>query len=208
MAAWSDVKDQIAFRLNRPNYPRPVIQLAAEEVAQKLSSEGLFPQEQTDTTITTNPGQFFYLLARGIVEIRMVRLMLGGGVWIPLTRARSYEDILIADPIQPPFTAIPSTAKTFGRLLRIWPTPNAQYPLEVTVERRVDVPTDDTDTQSFWCDEGRMLMINAACAYIAGTFLHQPDWAQGFLTAASEAQDSLDVITNVRNGPHLVVPHL
>lgn len=204
---WADVKDTIAFRLNRPNYNRDFIQLMCEERANVLSAQGFFPQEQTDTSITTNAGQYMYLLARGMVEVRMARLMLNGGVWIPLTRARSYEDILIADPLQPPFTAIPSTAKVFGRMIRLWPTPNAQFPLELTVVRRADIPTDDTDATSFWVDEGRTLIVNEVCKHIAAEVLHQPDWASQFGASGTEASDAIEVISNVRNGPHISQPY-
>lgn len=204
---WADVRDQIAFRLNRRNLDRGYIQLMAEERADVMAADGFYPSQQTSMQITTEPGQYFYTLPKGIVTIMMVRFLLTQ-VWIPLTMARSYEDILIADPVQPPFTAIPSTARVFGRLLRLFPTPNSQYPLELTVERRVDIPSDDNDIDSFWVNEGRALIINRTCEHIARELLRDPDRADQYRISGDEARDAMDEITHTRNGPTVVARYL
>ena len=179
----------------------------AEERADILASEGYYPSQITDTTITTQPGQYFYLQPKGTVKILMVRFLLTQ-VWIPLSWARRYEDILLADPIQPPFTAIPSSARSFGRLLRLFPTPNDQYPLELSLEATIPVPTNDQDTTSFWVNEGRSLMINMTCQHIALEYLRDPDRAALHKQAADEAKDSLEEVTHTRNGPVVMEPHL
>jgi hypothetical protein len=204
---WAAVKRAIAARLNRPNLDPAVIQMFAEERADVMAADGFWPSQQTDTELTTEPGQYFYLLPRGITNILMVRLQLNS-IWIPLAWARSYEDILIADPVQPPFTAIPSSGRVFGRLLRLFPTPNDQYPLELTVERRVDIPSDDTDTQSFWCNEGRALIINRTCEHIAQELLRDPDRAAMHKSVGDEARDAMDEITHSRNGPTVMSRYL
>lgn len=205
--AWADVKKSIALRLNRPSLDPALIQLFAEERADVMAADGFWPSEQTDTRITTQTGQYFYLLPKGIVKILMVRLLLTS-IWIPLSYARSYEDILISDPVQPNFTAIPAMARTFGRLLRLFPTPNAQYPIELTVERRVDIPTDDADTQSFWVNEGRALIVNRVCEHIAQEVFRDPDRAALHRTSGDEARDAMDEITHARSGPHVVRGYL
>ena len=197
---WLDVKRAIALRLNRPNLDPAVIQFFAEERADVAAADGFFAGQQTNTNITTQPGQYFYLLPRGITNILMVRLQLNS-IWIPLSWARSYEDILIADPVQPAFTAIPSTGRVFGRLLRLFPTPNAQYPLELTVEGRIDIPTDDGDTQNFWVNEGRAFIINRTCEHIAQELFRDPDRAAMHKASADEARDAMDEITHSRGGP-------
>jgi hypothetical protein len=203
---WADVKTQIAFRLNRSNLDPSYIQLMAEERADMIASESWYPSQQTNTDITTEFGQYMYLLPKGTVNILMVRFLLTQ-VWIPLTRARRYEDILLADPVQPPFTAIPSTARAFGRLLRLFPTPNGQYPLELSLERRIDIPTDDQDAESFWVNEGRAWIINRTAEHIAREYLRDPDRANNHKMAADDAEDKLTEITHARNGPHIMEPH-
>lgn len=204
---WADVKGQIAFRLNRPNLDPKFIQLMAEERAQVMAADGFYPSQQTNTTITTQVGQYFYLLPQSVVNILFVRLLLNA-VWIPIYRARSYEDILIADPVQPPFTAIPATGRVFGRLLRLFPTPNAQYQLELTVEARIDIPTDDNDSQNFWVNEGRALIINRTCEHIAIELLRDADRAANHKAAGDEARDALDETTHVRNSPQVMERYL
>ena len=121
--------------------------------------------------------------------------------------ARSYEDILIADPVSPPFTAIPSTARVYGRMLRLFPTPNGQYPLELSLDQRIGIPTDDQDTTSFWVNEGRTLIVNAVCAHLAAELLRDPDRAQIHQAVMEEAKDSLAENTFSRNGPHILRQH-
>lgn len=203
---WADVKAQVAFRLNRPNLDPAYIQLMAEERADVLAADGFLPSEQTNTTITTQPGQYFYNLPRGVTRVLMVRLLLNN-IWIPLTWAKRYEDILLSDPVQPPFTAIPSQARAYGRLLRLFPTPNAQYGLELSVDQNVMVPTDDNDSENYWVNEGRALMINAVCQHIAQELFRDPDRASNHAEAAQEAMDALTAITHVRNGPHIIEQH-
>jgi len=200
---WSDVKSTIAFRLNRPNLDPNFIQFMSEEVTTNLASEGFWPSQVTNTQITTQPGQYFYLLPNGLVKILFIRFLLTQ-VWIPLTWVRRYEDILLSDPVQPPFTAIPSQARAFGRMLRLFPTPNSNYPLELTVEQRVAVPTDDDDTTNFWVDEGRPLMVAKVCAKIAREYLRDMDRATTFDDAAIEAMDAVESISHSRNGPKLM----
>jgi hypothetical protein len=207
VTTWADVKQTIGVRLNRPNLDPTLIQMFAEERADVLSAKGFFPSEQTDVSITTNPGQYFYLLARGITNIQFVRFLLSS-IWIPLSRARSIEDILMADPVQPSFTAIPSSGRVFGRLIRLFPTPNGQYPLELTVTRRVDIPTDDNDDQNFWVNEGRAIIVAEVCKHYALQVIHNKDWVADFTVAGEEAKDSMDDITSVRNGPTIVRPYL
>jgi hypothetical protein len=204
---WSDIKESIAFRLNRPTLPRTFIQLIAQERVQIMESEGFWPSQVTNITITTEPGQYFYVLPSGTTKVLFVRVLLGGssgGVWIPVFLARHYEDMLIADPVAPPFTAIPTTARVFGQMLRLFPTPNAQYVLELTLDKRIDVPTDDQDTTNFWVDEGRALIVNRVCEHLCLELLRDPDRAAFHKTVADEAMDSLTEISHARNGPHLM----
>lgn len=198
--AWGDVKRTIGIRLNKSTLDPTFVQMLAEEAVNTL--DGYFPSEQTDVTITTEPGQYFYLLGRGITKITMVRLLLGS-VWIPLDWAKSYEEILLSDPVQPGFTAIPSKARAYGRLLRLFPTPAGQYPLEISSDRRADVPTDDNDTLSFWVDEGRELIINAVCKKYCLEVIHNPEWAQMYDAQLQKAEDAQLEITTTRNGPHI-----
>ena len=200
---WADVKTTIAYRLNRPSLPPPFIQMIADEQAEVLSSEGWWPQEQTNNDITTEPGQYFYTLPKGTIQIVFIRFLLTQ-VYIPVYMARSYEDILLSDPVAPPFTAIPSTARIFGRSLRLFPTPNGQYPLELSLIQKVPIPSNDQDTTSFWVNEGRTLIVNLVCQHIAQELLRDPDRAALHEKAVEKAMDSIAEISHARNSPHVM----
>jgi hypothetical protein len=203
---WGDVKSSIALRLNRPTIPPAFIQLIAEERAYELASEGYWPQQQTNTALTTEPGQYFYPLPFGTVDVTFIRFLLTS-VFIPVYKARRYEDILISDPTSPPFTAIPSSARVFGRMLRLFPTPNGQYPLELTLNQQVGIPTDDQDTQNFWVNEGRALIVHMTCQHLAQELIRDPDRATMFEGLVQKDMDSLAEISHSRNGPHYMERH-
>lgn len=203
---WGDVKASIAFRLNRPAMDPNFIQFMAEERANVYAAEGFWPSQVTNTEITTQPGQYSYLLPPGTVKILFVRFLLTQ-VWIPLYWARRYEDILLSDVVQPSFTGIPGTCRAFGRILRLFPTPNSNYPLELTLEQRVNIPTDDDDTGNFWVDDGRALIVNSVCSHIAGEYLKDTDRADRHAAAAQEAMDAIESISHSRNGPKIMEQH-
>lgn len=206
LTTWSDVLSTIATRLNRPNLPPAFITMIAQERAQELASEGFWPQEITNTETTTEPGQYFYPLPAGTVDVMFIRYLLTN-VFIPVYKARRYEDILISDPVSPPFTAPPSLARVFGRMLRLFPTPNGQYPLELTLNQRVGIPTDQQDTTSFWVNEGRALIVFTTCQHLASELLRDPDRATLYEGLAQKERDSLSEISHARNGPHFMEKH-
>jgi hypothetical protein len=131
----------------------------------------LYPSEVVNTDIVTNQGQQFYTLPRGTQKIRYIRV-LQNSIWIPVFLADHYDDILYADPQQPPFTSLPVTlAAVLGNQLRLFPTPDGNFPVELTMDQTIVEPTDDDDTDNFWVNDGRMLLINSTCAEICREYL-------------------------------------
>lgn len=204
---WGDVLDQIATRIIRPGLDRLFIQIMADEVVTMLESEGYFPSKQTDETLTTQPGQYMYRVPKGATQVLFARILLGN-VWINVVRANSYEELVAQDPVAPNFTAIPSTMRVFGRLFRLFPTPNANYPIELTVDRKVDLPTDAEDTENFWVDEGRAIIINGTAEYLCRTYTRDYDRADQLAMKFQEAKDSMDIVTYSRQGAALMERYL
>ena len=175
---WGDLKSQIAFRLNRTDLPPPFVQQMAVERIDFWGPQVLFPAEVTNDDTITNVGQQFYPLPRGTQKVRYVRVLYGG-IWIPVYPADDYADILYADPLQPPFTSLPVTLyAVLGNQIRLFPTPDGQYPVELTIDQTIVEPkgtdTDpngDTDTDNFWVRDGRMLLINSTCSEICREYL-------------------------------------
>lgn len=172
--SWSDLQSAITFRLNRPNLPTDfVLEMLYEQIG--YFGPTLFqPAEVTDTSITTSPGVQFYALPSGCQKVTYVRVLYNG-VWIPVGIADSYNEILAADVLQPPFTSLPVTlCRVYGTNIRFFPTPNGQYPVELTMMQTPPAPTDDTDETNVWVADllMRRLLINATCAEICREYLN------------------------------------
>lgn len=169
--SWIDLRNSIKFRLNRDNLPDEFVLEMAQERVDFYGPQLFAPAPTTDYSIITQPGQFFYRLPAGTQEVNYVRVLYNG-IWIPVQLADHYEEILANDPLQPPFTTLPVTlAKVYGNQIRLFPTPNGQYPVELTMMATVAAPTDDNDSTNFWCNDGRILLINATCAQICREYL-------------------------------------
>jgi hypothetical protein len=168
---WAELQSAIPFRLNRSNLPAAFVLEMLLERIDFYGPQIFVPAETTDYSIVTQPGQFFYRLPAGTQQVNFVRVLYNG-VWIPVAIAKHYTDILEADPLQPPFTSLPvSLCRVYGNQIRLFPTPNANYPVELTMMATVAAPTDDQDATNFWVTDGRMLLINAACAEICAEYL-------------------------------------
>jgi hypothetical protein len=168
---WSDLKTAIPFRLNRPKLPADFVEEMALERIDFYGPQLFVPAEVTNYDIKTEPGQFFYRLPAGTQQVNFVRLLYNG-VWIGVAIAKHYSDILESDVLQPPFTSLPvSLCRVYGNQIRFFPTPNAVYPVELTMMQTIAAPTDDNDSTNFWVTDGRILLINATCAEICAEYL-------------------------------------
>ena len=168
---WQELLDTIPFRLNRDDLSADFVEQMANERISFYGPQIFVPSEQTDYSITTEPGQFFYKLPAGTQQVTWVRVLFNG-VWIVVPPAQNYSDILQADPLQPPFTSLPvSMYAVYGNQIRLFPTPNLQYPVEITGMFTIAGPTDPNDETNFWVNDGRVLLINATCAEICREYL-------------------------------------
>ncbi|SRR6266851_1157420 len=209
---WGDLKQTIPFRLNRPDLPDAFVEEMAFERVDFYAPQLFTPSEQTDDSIITQPGQYFYRLPAGTQKVTFVRLLYNG-VWIPVPIADSYNQLLAVDVLQPPFTSLPvSLCRVYGNQLRLFPTPNAQYPVELTLLGTIGAPTVDTDDTNFWVTDGRMLLINATCAEICAEYLDiaVPNSPRIQIYRANEAEALEKLMQNVHamSQPSLMRQHL
>lgn len=170
---WADVQAAIPFRLNRPTLPTDFV---LEMLYERIGYFGPLcfqPSEVTNTDIVTAPGVQFYALPSGTQKVTFVRVLYNG-VWIPVSMPNSYNEILEADVLQPPFTSLPVTmCRVYGTQIRLFPTPDGQYPVELTLMQTPPAPTQDTDETNVWVADSlmRALLINATCAEICREYL-------------------------------------
>lgn len=199
---WGSIKTFIQSRLNRPDIALDLIDTFAREVAQ-LNAPDIFPDGyQTDFSITLQPGQQFYPLSLGTIKVRFARFLLNQ-VWVPIVLLDQYEPLLYADVVQPPIQSVPSIGRVFGNQLRIYPTPNVQYPLELTIEGKVEPPLSD-DQSNFWCGDGRVYLINKTAEKISNEYIQDDSMTVRFARAAQEAHDFLMIQTHASQGPMII----
>lgn len=174
---WGNLKAQIAFRLNRTDLPPDFVQQMAVERVDFWGPQVLYPAEVVNTDTVTEFGRQFYPLPRGCQKVRYVRVLYGG-IWIPVYPADDYADILYADPLQPPFTSLPVTLYAIlGNQIRLFPTPDGEFPVELTIDQTIIEPQStpsmpaDNVSDNFWCQDGRMLLINSTCSEICREYL-------------------------------------
>lgn len=210
---WADLIAQISFRLNRTDLPDVFVRQMLAERVDFYGPQVLYSAEVTNNDIVTNQGQQFYPLPRGCQKVRYVRV-LQSGIWIPVGEAEQYSDLLFADPLQPPFVSLPvSLYKVLGNQIRLFPTPDQNYPVELTMDQTIVEPTQDTDSTNFWVTDGRILLINAACAEVCREYLDIELGPQGprvqlFDQNAQRALDQLMIRSHEMTQPSIMRQHI
>lgn len=169
---WQDFLNSIPFRLNRDDLPADFVEEMANEQITLFGPQLFAPSEQT-SHFSTQPGQYFYPLPAGFQRLTYVRV-LQGGIWIPVAIADSYTDVLSVDPMQPPFTSLPvSLVRVYGNQIRLFPTPNTEYQVELTMMGTVLGPTNPDDDTNFWTNDGNVFLRAATCLAICQEYLDQ-----------------------------------
>lgn len=168
---WGELQAAVPFRLNRDDLPAAFVLEMLYERIDFFGPQVLQPAEQLDYSIVLQPGQQQYTLPTGTQRVDNVRVLYNG-IWIPVPFAERFADILASDPLQPPFTSLPvSMCRVVGNQIRVFPTPNQQYPLELYGLFTIAPPVDPGDSTNWWCTVGRVLLINATCAQICREYL-------------------------------------
>jgi hypothetical protein len=214
---YGELKQQVATRLNRPDLltavPPSTVAIIPSMVADRIRfyQKALYaPSETLDYSITCIPGQSIYPFAPypslvNVQSVLNVRLLLG--VWIPLTRAPWYEELLAVDVVNPPFQTLPAYWATYGETLRLYPTPGQPYPLELMVSAAPPEPVNDSAT-NFWTDKAATLLIEATCADICRLVLNDEARATQHQWATEREAKSLRDYTARLRGPFMIQPHL
>jgi len=172
MSTWGDFLSSIPDRLTRDDLSADFVEGIANEQITLYGPQLFAPSEQT-TYITTQPGEFFTNLPAGFQQLTYCRV-LQGGIWIPVSIAQRYTDILDVDVQQPPFTSLPvSLCRVFGNQFRLYPTPNVSYQVELTIFGTILGPTDPSDATNFWVNDGIVFLRAATCLAIVQEKLDQ-----------------------------------
>jgi hypothetical protein len=204
MANYGNLLDEILKRLNR--YGDPGIADAAARFSLDrvyfYSQEFFFAGEKQDTSLVLIPGQASYPLPAGTLNIIFVRLNLNGN-WIPL-ECRDIREMLLWDTsTNPPITSPPSYYAMLGNKLRLFPRPDQNYPIELTVESAPLPPRLLTDS-NFWTNEAFTLIVEATCADICSLFTNDQARAQAHAMATARELSQLRGQTNRILGPLVI----
>lgn len=210
---YNELQQRIATRLNRPDLLLPVAPALTAVIPDLVQDRILYyqkalyaPSEVLDYSITTIPSQSIYFLSTGMQALFRVRLLLVN-IWIPLTRVDFYSDILMADVLSPPFITLPSYWATYGQTIRLYPTPNLPYPIEIMGNASPPAPVNPND-DDFWTEEAATLIIEAACADICRLVLNDEERANRHQLAVGREQHSLLEWSQRLRGPTQIRPWL
>ncbi len=201
-----ELQQAIAGRLNRPELLTPIPPATTAIIPDFVQDRVTYyqkkcfaPSEQLDYSITTIASQNTYPMPTWTQAIRGVRLLLGS-IWIPLTRADWYWDMLISDALNPPFVTLPAYWRQFGQAIRLYPTPNIAYPLELMSNASPPAPVDPADS-NFWTNEARTLIIVASMVEICEQQLSDFDRADRLRRPLAREEQSMLDYTRQLEGP-------
>jgi hypothetical protein len=213
---WGDVKNRIVQDLGNRGYLYPQADQYARGRIQFYTNLLFWPSEQTDVSITTNPGQSTYplpgtqintpngpiLAAGSTYQVEGVRLLLNS-VWIPLSPV-AWRDILEDDVVSPPIQAIPVEWAIFSGQIRFFPVPNYGWPIELTLSTKIPAPVLDADI-NFWTMDAAELIIAATVRIMCTSVLKEPDRAAGAQqTEGMELINLIEATHRLRGGVRIV----
>lgn len=213
------LRQSVADRLNRPDLltviPPAIVSPIYDFTQDRIQyyQKALYaPSEQLNYDITTIPHQSEYTFNHypGLANLQtvlFVRLLQGTQIWIPLTRVQWYSEILQADVLQPSFVSLPSYWATYGQTIRLYPTPNQSYPLELLCNAGPPAPVTDTD-DNFWTEEASPLIIRSTCAELCNEYLNDTVRGALFDRNTQRESDSMKVYTTRLRGPLAIKPYL
>lgn len=157
---------EVIDRLNRPDFDGIARRVSADRI-DYYKKECFYGGQVTNTSISTVVGTNFYNYPTGFEQVNQIQLR-NGGVWIPLTQ-KPYWYINNIDLTEPGVQSLPALWAPYGSQFRLFPTPSAIYPLELTMDLPPDPPADNA--ANFWTTAAQSLVINGTCAEIADTYL-------------------------------------
>lgn len=137
------------------------------------------------------PGVVF----ENIVEIQTLQVNNGG-----LSVVRPMDDEAIDDVQDGSVTGQPQYYSRVTNMIRLYPIPDAAYPMEMTYTYKFDDLEDDTDTNA-WMTEGEELIRQAAKRRLALDYLNADDIAARCATLEREAYSEL-MAENRRRWPN------
>lgn len=208
---WTDLINSVSQRLNRDDLSYEFVNDMLTQQITMYGPQIFAPSEQT-VIVNTQAGQYFVPLPAGFQRLTYCRVLYNG-VWIPVDIIPSYTDILAVDPLQPPFVSLPvSWCRVYGTNLRLFPTPDNVYPVELTIFGTVLGPVDDNDTTNFWLNDGNIFLRAATCLaicveYLDSTISNSPRIAT-WTKRTDNALSQLQTQAHIWSGPSSVKQHL
>src|SRR3990167_2883030 len=187
---------EITSRINRPDFDGIARRVSADRI-DFYKKECFYGGQATDTSISTAVGTSNYNYPTGFEQVNQIQL-LNGSVWLPLAQ-KHYSYINNIDLVQPGIRSLPALWAPYGSQFRLFPTPNAIYPLELTMDLPPGPPADDAT--NFWTTAAQSLVINGTCAEICRVYTHDEQGIKDYGDAELREIVSLGSKTiRLRNG--------
>jgi hypothetical protein len=161
MASYGDLKAQIASDLRRSNLPNEIAQAILDAIRDH-DTERYYFNETAVYTFSTTAGVDEYPITaqppiQEFVKIDKVRAQVGN-TWYTLNQ---YSPDEIEELFSVATSGQPYDWAIHGNNLRLFPTPNAAYPIKILGHYRLTPLVADADTNN-WTNEGKNLIRYSA----------------------------------------------
>ena len=177
----------IVADLRRPGLDS-IISDYCQSVIEDFQREYMYESPTTDLSLTLIPNQPTYPVPSYIVGIERIRL-LRSDTWNDVDERR-YDDILNEDTQSPPIISQPYHWARYGRVFRFYPTPDDEYPVEITGTGKIPAPAVSADV-NWWTEDARMYVRHETVHRIRDNVLRDPEGARSAERLALVARDGL-----------------
>lgn len=205
------VKQRIAARLNRDDLEPDaagvtIISDTIVDLIDYYKSECFYDGQVRNETITTVPGQAVYPLPAGWEEVESVSL-LQGSMWLNVSR-ETFDYVNSLDYQEPSIRLLPLYWCQRGDYLLFGPgVADGAYLLQLAMNIPSEPPAADIGS-NWWTGDGRMLLINGACAEISETYLNDPVRAGRYRGIEARELARLQAKTTRARGGITIAPYL
>lgn len=192
MATYADMQERIARELHRPDLTNEIKD--AIKTAIRFYSSQRFVWNEYQWSFSTEPGVKYYsTLTDDVMEIDSVTVTANSRIY--QLDPMSYTDMDAIDAGTTPLAGYPRLWSWYAQQIRLYPTPNAVYSINVSGQRNYCDPVADSYS-SPWTNELEELIRCRAKADICAHFTYDDAMAQKMYGLESKAFKSLKAQSN------------
>ncbi len=205
MTTFAIIKGRIADDIARTDLTNQISEAVLSAIDHYESERFYFNESRSAVTFSTVVGQIDYANAassylQGLVRVDALFLEETNVTPYPLSRY-AFSDFEMLGPT----TSGKPTAFTHRDSIRLWPKPDAVYPMRVHGVYRITTLSGETDTNA-WLTDAEELIRSSAKRRLYGHVLRDYEGATAMAMSEQECLARLRVETSMRLGTGKLVP--